>query len=82
MILASDSPYQLMIHEQMELEAGGRKLLNNQEEVYIPETVHDNGMYAGWIRPIDVTNFRAWLKKHKKKSTKKVFPKKIVVNLP
>lgn len=77
MLLASDSPYQLLMREQLELEVGGRNLLNNQKQVYIPATMHDNGMYAGWIRPIDVTNFRTWLKKHKaelaatKRKTKK-----------
>jgi len=61
-----DHPYKLLIREQLELEAGKKDLLNNQKEVYIPTTLADNGMYAGWIRPIDVTNFRTWLKKHKK----------------
>jgi hypothetical protein len=62
---ASDSPYKMLIREHLELEAGKTALLNNQKEVYIPG-MHDNGMYAGWIRPIDVTNFKAWLLKHKK----------------
>lgn len=69
-----DSPYKMLIREQLELEAGKTALLNNQKEVYIPATLADNGMYAGWIRPIDVTNFKAWLKKHRqlvRKKTKK-----------
>lgn len=71
-ILAKDDhPYKLLIREQMELEAGKTALLNNQKEVYIPATLHDNGMYAGWIRPIDVTNFNTWLKKHKAELAKK-----------
>lgn len=62
----SDHPYKLLIREQLELEAGRTALLNNQKEVYIPVTLHDNGKYGGWILPIDVTNFHTWLKKHKK----------------
>lgn len=65
-LLINEAPYKLLVREQLELEAGKTALLNNQKEVYIPATLHDNGMYAGWIRPIDVTNFRTWLKKHKK----------------
>ena len=68
-----DSPYKMLIREHLELEAGKTALLNNQKDVYIPATLHDNGLYAGWIRPIDVTNFKAWLKKHRlaRKKTKK-----------
>lgn len=66
-----NQPYKMLIREQLELEAGKTALLNNQKEVYIPATLHDNGMYAGWIRTIDVTNFRTWLKKHKKELTAK-----------
>ena len=65
-ILVSESAYQLLIREQLELEAGKKLLLNNQVEAYVPSTLHDNGRYGGWILPIDVTNFRTWLKKHKK----------------
>lgn len=66
-LLASESAYELLKLEHLELEKGrkNKAMLNNQTEVYIPAYNEEKRAY-GWIPPISVLNFNNWLKKHKK----------------
>lgn len=67
--IASDvSAYELLKAEQMALDAGrfDSNCLNNNTEAYIPENLQvENGMYGGYIRPIDKTNFINWKRDHR-----------------
>lgn len=67
-LLESDSAYELLKLEQIELDKGkkDRKFMNNQVNAYIPEWKEDKQMYGNWIPGHAVMNYRNWFKKRPK----------------
>lgn len=66
-IIESDSYYELLKCEQMELNKAvkDKKCLNNNTEAYIPQFNDITSTY-GWIPKQAVLNFKKWLKKNPK----------------
>lgn len=67
-VLESESAYQLLKAEQMELDKGRQNpdMLNNNTDAYVPQFNKDTQSY-GWITLNEYLNFQKWLKTRKKK---------------